>query len=85
MSKRTKKTKSAQTPYSKKIARFNDIIENTENLSQDKRAMDELRSMSISTGGCVNDDMRKKIWPLLIHAKEHDHLKRNFFSVPLHC
>jgi type IV secretory pathway TrbF-like protein len=80
MSKRTSKktTKTAQTPYSKKITRFNAIIEKTENLSEDKRAMDELRLMSISTGGCVNDNMRKKVWPLLIHAAEHDHLKRIF-------
>lgn len=41
----------------------------TDNLSTNKNAMDELRLLS-ARKGCDNNQTRKKVWPILLHANE---------------
>jgi hypothetical protein len=63
------------SPYNKKLAKLNRILENEEDITINKRIMDEIRNLCIDEGGCVNGKMRKKIWPLLLHTNNNTDLQ----------
>jgi hypothetical protein len=58
---------------SKNTVRLNQLA-NTDNVIENKTLMDEIRRLCI-VEGCSNSQMRKKIWPLLLHAHKYNDLE----------
>lgn len=71
--------KSLTKADNRKIAKFNQII-NKENVTESKALMEELRMLCASEGGCINDQTRKKVWPILLHVHKYDDITRTMLQ-----